>query len=108
MTNLTRRSLLRNSVGLAAQPMRRRERQMNQFKSTGQTQQLLSAHGQINNLFNLMSLPPSTELPGLRDSGSGPKSAAWVVIELPTHTDRRLHPANPTRQVDSDESGVPV
>jgi hypothetical protein len=82
---------------------------MKQFKSAGQALQFLSAHGQINNLFNLMSLPPSTELPGPKDSGSGPKSAAWVVIELPTHTDRRrLHPANLTRQVDGDETGVPV
>jgi putative transposase len=35
------------------QPTRRRERQMKQFKSAGQAQRFLSAHDQINNLFNL-------------------------------------------------------
>jgi putative transposase len=34
-------------------PTRRRERQMKQFKSAGQAQRFLSAHGQINNLFHL-------------------------------------------------------
>jgi putative transposase len=35
------------------QPTRRRERQMKRFKSAGQAQRFLSAHGGINNLFHL-------------------------------------------------------
>jgi len=35
------------------QPTRRRERQMRRFKSAGQAQRFLSAHDQINNLFQL-------------------------------------------------------
>jgi len=35
------------------QPTRRRERQMKQFKSSGQVQRFLSAHDQIDNLFHL-------------------------------------------------------
>jgi len=37
------------------QPTRRRERQMEQFKSAGQAQRFLSTHDQINNLFRLRS-----------------------------------------------------
>jgi Transposase and inactivated derivatives len=70
---------LNNRAENSHQPTRRRERQMKQFKSAGQAQRFLSAHDQINNLFNIRAitpLPPSTEPPGPRHSGSGPKSAA--------------------------------
>jgi len=35
------------------QPTRQRERQMRRFKSPGQAQRFLSAHGPINNLFRV-------------------------------------------------------
>ena len=44
---------LNNRAENSHQPTRRRERQMKQFKSAGQTQRFLSAHDQINNLFDL-------------------------------------------------------
>ena len=44
---------LNNRAENSHQPTRRRERQMKQFKSAGQTQRFLSAHDQINNLFHL-------------------------------------------------------
>ena len=44
---------LNNRAENSHQPTRRRERQMKQFKSTGQAQRFLSAHDQINNLFRL-------------------------------------------------------
>ena len=44
---------LNNRAENSHQPTRRRERQMNQFKSAGQAQRFLSAHDQINNLFRL-------------------------------------------------------
>jgi putative transposase len=44
---------LNNRAENSHQPTRRRERQMKQFKSAGQAQRFLSAHDQINNLFNL-------------------------------------------------------
>jgi putative transposase len=44
---------LNNRAENSHQPTRRRERQMNQFKSAGQAQRFLSAHDQINNLFYL-------------------------------------------------------
>src|SRR5437879_6642522 len=43
---------LNNRAENSHQPTRRRERQMKQFKSAGQTQRFLSAHDQINNLFH--------------------------------------------------------
>ena len=43
---------LNNRAENSHQPTRRRERQMKQFKSAGQAQRFLSAHDQINNLFN--------------------------------------------------------
>jgi putative transposase len=57
----------------------RRERQMEQFKSAGQAQRFLSAHDQINNLFNLRrdhATAAEHRAYGRRHSGSGPKSAA--------------------------------
>jgi putative transposase len=42
---------LNNRVENSHQPTRRRERQMKRFKSAGQAQRFLSAHDQINNLF---------------------------------------------------------
>jgi putative transposase len=42
---------LNNRAENSHQPTRRRERQMKQFKSAGQAQRFLSAHDQINNLF---------------------------------------------------------
>jgi len=44
---------LNNRAENSHQLTRRRERQMKQFKSAGQAQRFLSAHDQINNLFNL-------------------------------------------------------
>ena len=44
---------LNNRAENSHQPTRRRERQMKRFKSSGQAQRFLSAHGQINNLFYL-------------------------------------------------------
>jgi putative transposase len=44
---------LNNRAENSHQPTRRRERQMKRFKSPGQTQQFLSAHDPINNLFHL-------------------------------------------------------
>jgi putative transposase len=44
---------LNNRAENSHQPTRRRERQMKQFKSAGQAQRFLSAHDQINNLFNV-------------------------------------------------------
>ena len=74
---------LNNRAENSHQPTRRRERQMKQFNSAGQAQRFLSAHDQINNLFNLAAitpLPPRTESPGPRHSGSGPKSAVLPMI----------------------------
>src|SRR5215208_1149488 len=42
---------LNNRAGNSHQPTRQRERQMKRFKSAGQAQRFLSAHDQINNLF---------------------------------------------------------
>lgn len=42
---------LNNRAELSHQPTRQRERQMRRFKSPGQAQRFLSAHGPINNLF---------------------------------------------------------
>jgi putative transposase len=42
---------LNNRAENSHQPTRRRERQMKQFKSAGQAQRFLSAHDQINDLF---------------------------------------------------------
>src|SRR3954462_14351706 len=44
---------LNNRAENSHQPTRRRERQMKRFKSAGQVQRFLSAHDQINNLFQL-------------------------------------------------------
>src|SRR5271169_2803872 len=74
---------LNNRAENSHQPTRRRERQMKQFKSAGQAQRFLSAHDQINNLFHLCRdhfTAQTTELPGVKDSTSGRKSAAWVSI----------------------------
>ncbi|HJY84209.1 MAG TPA: IS6 family transposase [Candidatus Binatia bacterium] len=42
---------LNNRAEVSHQPTRQRERQMKRFKSAGQAQRFLSAHGPINNLF---------------------------------------------------------
>ena len=42
---------LNNRVEVSHQPTRQRERQMRRFKSLGQAQRFLSAHGPINNVF---------------------------------------------------------
>jgi putative transposase len=42
---------LNNRAELSHQPTRQRERQMRRFKSAGQGQRFLSAHGPINNAF---------------------------------------------------------
>ena len=58
---------LNNRAENSHQSTRRRERQMKQFKSAGQAQRFVSTHDQINNCFifvAIMSLPPSSELPG--------------------------------------------
>ena len=44
---------LNNQAEVSHQPTRRRERQIQRFKSPRQAQQLLSSHGQIHNLFQL-------------------------------------------------------
>jgi putative transposase len=44
---------LNNRAENSHQPTRRGVRQIKQFKSAGQAQRVLSAHDQINNLFNL-------------------------------------------------------
>jgi putative transposase len=44
---------LNNRVEVSHQPTRRRERQMQRFKSPRQAQQFLSSHAQIHNLFQL-------------------------------------------------------
>src|SRR6187401_3043128 len=54
---------LNNRAENSHQPTRRRERQLKRFKSAGQAQRFLSAHDQINNLFNIRrdhATPPST------------------------------------------------
>jgi putative transposase len=69
---------LNNRAENSHQPTRRRERQMKQFKSAGQrsasspptTRSTTSSISAV-----IMSLPPSTELLGPRNSKSGPKSA---------------------------------
>lgn len=43
---------LNNRAENSHQPARRREQQMQRFKSAGQAQRFLSAHDQINNLFH--------------------------------------------------------
>ena len=71
---------LNNRAENSHQPTRRRERQMRQFKSAGQAQRFLSIHDQSTTCFisvAIMSLPPSSELPGANASTSGRKSAAW-------------------------------
>ena len=42
-----------NRAEVSHQPTRQRERQMRRFKSAGQAQRFLSAHGPINNLFRV-------------------------------------------------------
>jgi putative transposase len=42
---------LNNRAEVSHQPTRQKERQMRRFKSAGQAQRFLSAHGTINNLF---------------------------------------------------------
>jgi len=42
---------LNNRAEVSHQPTRLREKQMRRFKSAGQAQRFLSAHGSINNLF---------------------------------------------------------
>ena len=42
---------LNNRAEVSHRPTRLREKQMRRFKSAGQTQRFLSAHGPINNLF---------------------------------------------------------
>jgi putative transposase len=44
---------LNNRAEVSHQPTRRRERQMQRFKSPRQAQRFLSSHGQIHNLFQL-------------------------------------------------------
>jgi len=44
---------LNNGAGNSHQPTYQREQRMEQFKSAGQVQRLLSAHDRINHLFNL-------------------------------------------------------
>ena len=44
---------LNNQAEVSHQPSRQRERQMRRFKSHGQAQRFLSAHGPINNLFRV-------------------------------------------------------
>jgi putative transposase len=44
---------LNNRAEVSHQPTRRRERQMQRFKSARQAQRFLSSHGQIHNLFQL-------------------------------------------------------
>ena len=44
---------MNNRVELSHQPTRQRERQMRRFKSPGQAQRFLSAHGIVRNLFRL-------------------------------------------------------
>ena len=44
---------LNNRAEVSHQPTRRRERQMQRFKSPRHAQQFLSSHGQIHNLFQL-------------------------------------------------------
>jgi putative transposase len=52
---------LNNRAEVSHQPIRQRERRMRRFKSPGQAQRFLSAHGPINNLFrwgrHLLSAP---------------------------------------------------
>ena len=42
-----------NGCELSHQPARQQERQMQKFKSQGQSQRFLSCHGVVNNLFHL-------------------------------------------------------
>jgi putative transposase len=70
---------LNNRAENSHQPTRRRERQMKQFKSTGQAQRFLSAHDQINNLFCLRRdhiTAAEHRASRTKDFTSGRKSAA--------------------------------
>ena len=45
--------LAERGITVSHQPTRQRERQMHKFKSAGQAQRFLSAHGVVRNLFSL-------------------------------------------------------
>src|SRR6267143_861832 len=79
---------LNNRAENSHQPTRRRERQMKQFKSAGQAQRFLSAHDQINNLFHFRRdhvTAAEHRASRTQNSGSGPKSVAWVCNEPNPH-----------------------
>ena len=93
---------LNNRAENSHQPTRRRERQMKQFKSAGQAQRFLSAHIRSTTFSTsaaIMSLLPSGELPGPRNSKSGPKSAVWVGNKFRISLASDVNSADPTRQV---------
>src|SRR5215469_1653784 len=100
---------LNNRAENSHQPTRRRERQMKQFKSTGQAQRFLSAHDQINNLPS----PPrprhcrraqSFQDPEIPDLGRNLQCG--FAINFYSHY-RRRNSANPTQQVDGAVSPTP-
>ena len=80
---------LNNRAENSHQPTRRRERQMKQFKSAGQARSASSQptiRSTTSSIFVVItSLPPSIELPGPKNSRSGPKSVAWVCNEANAH-----------------------
>jgi hypothetical protein len=93
---------LNNRAENSHQPTRLRERQIKQFKSAGQAHRFLSAHDQIkisSITAAILSLPPSTEHPGPRNSRSGRNLQCGLAIDSRSIAG---HPnsADPMRQVD--------
>ncbi len=69
-----KRQYANNRAEVSHQPTRQRERQMRRFKSPGQAQRFLSAHGAIQNLFRVgrtWSAPQTTEFYEIAPSVSG-------------------------------------
>jgi putative transposase len=78
---------LNNRAENLHQPTRQRERQMKRFKSAGQAQRFLSAHDQINNLFQLRRNHLTADqyravrTQGLTDLGRGHRRGRFGIAE---------------------------
>jgi len=79
---------LNNSAENSHQPTRRRERIMKRFKSAGQAQRFLSAHGQVANLFrrpaNTNGGSSSGSCSGLPSLGRGDRDRECRLIQTST------------------------